>query len=38
MSHFTGLKTNISELILLIKTLDDLNIGWKKKKRSSKFI
>ena len=31
MSHFTGLKTNISELILLIKTLDDLNIGWKKK-------
>jgi hypothetical protein len=31
MSHFTGLKTNISELDLLIKTLDDLNIGWEKK-------
>lgn len=33
MSHFTGLKTNISELDLLIKTLDDLKISWEKKSR-----
>lgn len=32
MSHFTTLKTNISELNLLIKTLDNLNLSWTRQK------
>jgi len=32
MSHFTTLKTNITELNLLIKTLDNLNLNWLKQK------
>ena len=28
MSHFTTLKTNITDLSLLIKTLDNLNLNW----------
>jgi hypothetical protein len=32
MSHFTSLKTNISELDLLIKTLDNLKINWSRSK------
>jgi len=30
MSHFTTLKTNITDLSLLIKTLDNLNLNWTK--------
>jgi hypothetical protein len=32
MSHFETLKTNITEQDLLLKTLDNLNINWFKKK------
>jgi hypothetical protein len=32
MSHFTKVKTNITEKAVLIKTLDNLKLNWSKKK------
>jgi hypothetical protein len=37
MSHFTSIKTNITEFDLLIKTLDNLEISWKKKNTITNF-
>ena len=32
MSHFTSIKTNITDQDLLIKTLDNLKLNWAKQK------
>jgi len=32
MSHFTSIKTNITDQDLLIKTLDNLKLNWSKQK------